>query len=80
VLRILTLTGANQLVPIYPILEAALAGTPAQATRDPAMNQTRPQPAAIRKPKPPPTGVQHRGDVAQDAQGLGGGPVVQHEG
>jgi anti-anti-sigma regulatory factor len=37
VLRILTLVGADQLVPIYPTLEAALAGTPpAQAsTPDP---------------------------------------------
>lgn len=33
VLRILTLVGADQLVPIYPTLEAALAGTPpAQAS------------------------------------------------
>jgi anti-sigma B factor antagonist len=37
VLRILTLTGAGQLIPIYPTLEAALTGdTPAQAsTPDP---------------------------------------------
>ena len=37
VLRILTLVGADQLVPIYPTLESALAGTPpAQAsTPDP---------------------------------------------
>jgi len=37
VLRILTLVGVDQLIPIYPTLEAALAGTPAAAasTRDP---------------------------------------------
>lgn len=37
VLRILTLVGVDQLVPIYPTLEAALAGTPtaAASTRDP---------------------------------------------
>jgi anti-sigma B factor antagonist len=35
-LRILPLTGVDQLVPIYPTLEAALAGTPAaQATPGP---------------------------------------------
>jgi anti-anti-sigma factor len=38
VLRILTVVGADELIPIYPTLEAALAGTPsAQAsTPDPA--------------------------------------------
>ena len=37
VLRILTLVGVDQLIPIYPTLEAALARTPAAAasTRDP---------------------------------------------
>jgi anti-sigma B factor antagonist len=37
VLRILTLVGVDQLVPIYPTLEAALAGTPtaAASARDP---------------------------------------------
>ena len=36
VLRILTLVGVDQVIPIYPTLEAALAGTPAAAasTRD----------------------------------------------
>lgn len=29
VLRILTVTGADQLIPLYPTLDAALAGTPA---------------------------------------------------
>jgi len=32
VLRILTLVGVDQLIPIYPTLEAALAGTPAAAS------------------------------------------------
>ena len=37
VLRILTLVGVHQLIPIYPTLEAALAGTPSAAAsaRDP---------------------------------------------
>ena len=37
VLRILTLVGVDQLIPIYPTLEAALAGTPSAAAsaRDP---------------------------------------------
>jgi anti-anti-sigma factor len=37
VLRILTLVGIDQLIPIYPTLEEALAGTPAAqaSTRDP---------------------------------------------
>jgi len=54
VLRILTLVGAGQLVPIYPALEAALAGTsPAHAsTPDPGTDPAGPQPAAIRKPRP----------------------------
>jgi anti-sigma B factor antagonist len=37
VLRILTLVGIDQLIPVYPTLEEALAGTPAAqaSTRDP---------------------------------------------
>jgi anti-sigma B factor antagonist len=42
VLRILTLVGVDQLVPIYPTLEAALAGTPtaAASARDPDDHST----------------------------------------
>ena len=54
VMRILTLVGVGQLVPLYPTLDAALAGTlSAQAKmHDSATNQAKPKPAARRQTPP----------------------------
>ena len=59
VMRILTLTGIDQLVPLYPTLEAALAGTAAARARPPDPGDE-PEPAAASsdpQAEPPPADV-----------------------
>jgi anti-sigma B factor antagonist len=59
VLRILTLTGVDQLIPIYPTLEAALAEKPtAQAsTDDPGGDRRETTASGNSQTEPPPTGA-----------------------
>jgi len=59
VLRILTIVGVGQLIPIYPTLEAALAGTPPRQASTPDPGDEPCGTAASREPwaQAPPTGA-----------------------
>jgi hypothetical protein len=63
VLRILTLVGADQLVPIYPTLETALAETAAAQARTPNPGHAPERAAATGDPQTEPP-AQGQGDVA----------------